>query len=286
VTVALAAKFVWDYGEGSTPRFGPAIIAASDRMVTTGQTEHILPIRKGHGFDRRAHMLAGGAIQIHSHLLRLMHAEFEGYREERSIWEYATKYAELFRAYRGQLAEQRYLAPLGLTLERFYSGAHSIPEAKVLQIMSDFESMQIEFEALFCGYDTINNSCILEVDNFGTVINHDDIGFGAIGIGGDAAKAHLMFTGYTHARFYFRALWDVFCAKKRGEAAAGVGTETDFALLTRNGWEILRPEFVREVEKIYDKQRRESEQRSEKTAVNIADIFGKLYPPPPALPPA
>lgn len=273
VTVGVAAKFQWLYPDGTR---GPALIAASERMITTGlesnPIEHTLPVRKGSGFGTKTYMLAAGAIQIHSHLLR----EFQGkYSQEQadalSVWDAAKVYSELFRSYRSKLAEQRFLAPLGLTMASFIENANKLPESKAIETWNNLENFNLDFEALFLGFDG-RKTAILEVNAHGVVINHDDIGYGAIGVGGPHAAAHLMLTRFAPYRNYYDALWSAFCAKRRGEAAPGVGDETDMVLVNGGGWVHVPTYLVDEMKARYEAMRGASRERDEGIAKALGDL--------------
>jgi hypothetical protein len=280
VTVAVAAKFQWFYHPSG--KYGPALVAASERMLTTEAggtlTEHSLPVRKGAGIGRHTYLLAGGAIQVHSQLLRELLEAYsdrldaeeedknppnEFSKQRVSVWELAEKYGELFRSYKRARAEERYLSPLGLTYDNYLSNLNSLPEAKQIELLNDLQRYHVDFEALLLGYDG-SNTCILEVNGDGAVTNQDDIGYGAIGIGAAHASAHLTSTGFDPHRQYYDALWSTFCAKKRGEAAPGVGTDvTDMVFVNRYGWRYVDAPVVAHMSKTYDEMRANARERDQ-----------------------
>ncbi|MEZ6029745.1 MAG: hypothetical protein R3C46_08335 [Hyphomonadaceae bacterium] len=276
MTVAIAAKCWWSYQDHSS---GWGLVAASERRLTTGDTHHSLPSMKGMGFGYRTWMLASGAIQAHSHLGRLLLGSFpslgaEG--DETTCWQLAQEYGELFKKYRQDRAESDVLTPLGYTTESFLDKMQNVPEAKAIEIMNRLEDYRLDFEALFLGYDERREPCILEVDSRGKVTNHESLGYGSIGSGSAHANAHMMFTGYKPIGNQFDAIWSVFCAKKRAEAAPGVGPETDLVWVNKNGVGAVDVRIVAKLEAIYARSRTAAEAQAKRAADALGELADKL----------
>ena len=53
-----------------------------------------------------------------------------------------------------------------------------------------------------------------------------------------------MFSGYNKLMGYFKALPIIYGAKRRAEVAPGVGRESDFFFITKNGFERVHEKFI------------------------------------------
>lgn len=105
----------------------------------------------------------------------------------------------------------------------------------VVDITNEIRTYSLEIEALIVGCDSDKDAYIFQIDGEGIITHHHDINFAAIGIGSAHAKSYLMFSRYQKLTAYFRVLPIVYGAKKQAEAAPGVGTETDYYLIRRDG---------------------------------------------------
>jgi 20S proteasome alpha/beta subunit len=185
MTVCVAALSRWKYPDGLD---GSAVVLASDRMMTSADTEYEPPKRKVGNLTDRSLIMVAGDFTAHSQLV-LMASEKIKSRGLTRISELAEAYAEAFREYRARQASAVYLEPIGLNLDTFISRQSDMNSDLVFRLYDTISNYRVDAEAIIAGYDTAAH--IYMVDQTGLVTCHDEIGFAAIG------------TGYSHAKFQF-----------------------------------------------------------------------------------
>jgi hypothetical protein len=85
------------------------------------------------------------------------------------------------------------------------------------------------------------------------------IGFAAIGIGKSHAESQFMFSGHWPNKPLHETVSLAYAAKKRAEAAPGVGKETDIIIVAMTpsmGVQQAQEKYIKELERIYQKSRR------------------------------
>jgi 20S proteasome alpha/beta subunit len=104
---------------------------------------------------------------------------------------------------------------------------------------------------LIAGYDATNNPHLFSVAQQDLAVGQTREGFGAIGIGADAASGRLMYHETNRDHPLERVLWETFDAKVQAEIMNGVGCSWDaFIILRSNPTQSVR--IPRSLEKTMD----------------------------------
>ena len=252
MTVCLAALVHWFYAPND---IGRAAIVASDRMLTEGDTEFEPPATKVCPIGKRALILVAGEMSAHTEALALTSRDLISTPTD-NVLEIANMYGSKIKQIRLRRAVLEYLAPLGLNEHSFIDKQHNMMQQIVYEITHQLQSSRLDVDAVVVGCDDPNLAHIYTVNGRGLVVCHDDICFAAIGSGAQHAKSQFMFSKYPRAIGYYRALPIVYAAKRRAEAAPGVGKDADYYLITRQGWEPMAPPAIAALETVYSKLER------------------------------
>jgi hypothetical protein len=118
-------------------------------------------------------------------------------------------------------------------------------------------SYQIDSVIIVAGIDSMAR--IFKIVNPGKVIDFGLPCFAAIGIGQSHAESQLMLAGFDKQWSAADTIFLVYSAKTRAEAAAGVGSATDVAIIGQAGIHQATQEEVEKLRKIFDdKEKRDS----------------------------
>jgi hypothetical protein len=266
MTVCIAAMFNWNYGDLKTPNFGKAILTVADRQLTAGDVEYEPRQLKMSFLTSRALLLFAGDVTVHSEaVLRTMRQVQAVPESDPGI--IAELYAGFLREIKFRYGVQKYLSPLGLDQESFYSSHRDFAPEFLGRLTDQLQSYDgPSTEAIIAGTDG-NSLQIWVVDEESKVSNHSDIGFAAIGIGAWHAKSTLMAARFTNNLPFAAVLAFAYAAKKRAQIAPGVGNETDIHLITKQGWEPLLPETKTFLQNTYT----EFEERRDKLALEMIE---------------
>lgn len=252
MTVCIAALCRWNYPEDGDPdRRCAAVVTCSDRMQTDSGLglEYESAISKWGIICGRISILVAGNTVFHSDFIRKTMDRFEG--ENPSVTEVSEFYAACIIERRKDDAEKRYLAPLGLTMEDFVSKQNSMKESVVRELLDFIVGYDIDVEAIVCGCDGETSAHIFKISSIGLITCHDDIGFAAIGNGDVHAVTYLMSLPYWNGSSYSESAMALYLAKKRSEAAPGVGRITDMSFLDRHTALTLNPGVFAALESNY-----------------------------------
>jgi 20S proteasome alpha/beta subunit len=255
VTVCIATLFQWNYAaKGEPTKYGVCALVASDRMITAGDVEYEPQQLKVAYISQKAILVIAGQYPTHTQAIQQVAKQLQE-RPDSTPETIAALYGKAIQKIRMQLAEDEYLAPLGMNTDTFIAQQRDMSEAfvaSVTQQLQNFDGPGIE--ALVVGTEE-DRTQIWSVDHRGTARCFDDVGFHAIGIGSGHASLSLMQAGYTNNWLFANSLAAIYAAKKVAETAPGVGTNTDIHLVNKFGVTRLWPEAFESLERIYQKYR-------------------------------
>jgi hypothetical protein len=254
VTVCVAVLFHWNYAPAGQPLdYRPAALIASDRMITAGDVQYEPQQLKVANLTSRVVGMVAGDYTVHSQAIREIQDANKDRSETVSPYDIALQYGRAMQAIRRRWAEDLYLAPFGLTIEGFLAQQRELAPQIVDHLTTQLQGYTAEeCEALVVGSNGKQVE-LYQVDNRGMVRRLDDVGFAAIGIGAWHAKSRLMQVGYHSKQMFNEALAAVYAAKKNGEIAPGVGTETDITLILDAHVGGLRDDFMNTLQRMYAK---------------------------------
>jgi hypothetical protein len=223
VTVCIAAICTW---------FGaPAVVGASDRMLTAGDIiEFEPPQTKVATLSHFCAALYAGDASVQSSIFAATYRALAA-DPKADVESIARVYADQYAKFRLESAERKYLRPFGLTSDTFLRRQRELSPDLVEQLNDRIFGYDLGADAIITGAD--NTGChIYVVSDPGQVTCHDAVGFASIGIGQAHADPQFMFAKYTKQWSFPRAAFMTYLAKKRAEVAPGVGAYTDMLYIT------------------------------------------------------
>lgn len=224
---------------------GTGLFTASDRMLS-GTSQYESPEKKWFPISTSIGILFSNddvSFQrgIHNRLRTDIGARIDSHPDRWvTVEEVAYAYEMHYTALRTHLAQQEVLAPFGLSLAEFTKLDATKNPSLVQRLASRLEGFPVPYvSALVVGMDKEgphpeSNAHIYKFDNFnnyaGRVVCEDAVGYAAIGSGSVHADSQLTHAAYGPSRSEADAFLLTYLAKKRGEAAPGVGKATDILI--------------------------------------------------------
>ena len=287
MTVCIAALFRWFYAKGTIgnaePVVGSAVLATSDRMLTLGDTEFEASRWKAGLITKRSLVLAADQIAVHSEVVRKTQRHFAN-NQLAPPETVAESYAEFMTDWKARNAARVYLEPHGLTIQSFLDRQTSLSEYFVADKTSKVENFCVPAQALIVGCSDPLAADIYQIGGDCIASCLTDKGFAAIGLGATHALSHYMLTRYGwHEKRFAEALYAIWSAKKKAEAAPGVGKVTDIWLITQLGIEPIKPETMNLLHLVYESaeyNRSETDRRAVEELENLINITATPPPPP------
>lgn len=246
MTVCVASLCRIRYDDGSE---APAVLVASDRMITAGDYQYEPPTMKLGTLAKNIIAVVSGYIPAHSQAIQDA-TQLIGEASPLTVKHAADVYASCFRRLVSREAEDLYLSPLQLSMTDFVEGRNNLNQQITSELFTLIQEHKIDADCLVVGYDD-GGAHIYHVSSRGLVSCHDDIGFAAIGVGATHAKSQFMMAGYTNLWLAGYAITLNHWAKKAAEVAPGVGQYTDIHLIGRAGIDRMTPEFVAVMDEQY-----------------------------------
>jgi hypothetical protein len=261
------------------------VIGISDRMMTVGDDiECERPLTKASPIAPHVMVMYSGDPRIHSDLYYSVRREIHGDGSRPvSAWgirEVAEAYARHYAAERAKRAEREILTPLGLDGASFIAKQKLMDRRLVRELAEKMRNYKhFDLMEIICGLDkSTGDGHVYTVDN-GEIQCGDDAGFAATGTGQWHATSRMLLNRHTRGAGLAETLFRTYSAKRRAEAAPGVGAETDMFILTADGLTIYHDSDyrMRRLEAIYqgyvDMKRKAMESAETATA---SSIMGEL----------
>jgi 20S proteasome alpha/beta subunit len=252
-------------------RAGNFIVLASDRMVTQDNVQFEPARQKIVPLTNSIFVMTSGDASLSTRLVSALYRRIAKHVEDNpDDWlPVATAvdwYVEEFNRFRKVDAEASVLAPLGLTMEGFLNRQVSF-DAKFVERLTDslYARRLPECEVIIAGRD-VSGVHIYTVAGSETDL-HNAVGFTAIGVGARHAMSHLMQVRHSWNADLTDTVVRAFVAKRRAEAAPGVGSSTDMVIIGEAlGQNIaIRDEVIGRLDAEYEKMI-EAENSAEETA--------------------
>jgi hypothetical protein len=217
----------------------PMILTISDRMFTAGDLEFEpasmdQAIQKQKMLAAKIICLFSGDRDLHNMVANLTERKVDADNIV-DVAHVADLYAENFITLRRKRAEQKYLAPLGLTYQSFLERLNESNSGIIENLTQRLFDERLNVDAIIAGIDQYGPH-IYTVGREGqdgacSPICHDDRGYVAIGTGLRHFENEFALNGYSTDSDVFGAMWSLLRAKKKSEVAPGVGTKTDVILV-------------------------------------------------------
>ena len=220
----------------SMPDGSAGVLGASDRMLTVPPDIQYEPHQqpKIHRLTNSIVIMTAGDSALQADVLHRVSKKAYELIDIEKRWlvvrEIAVIYSEAYAVERQARAEMDVLRPLGLNFSDWVSRQQELAPNIVAEIAKELWRFQAaSISAIIVGVDP-SGPHIYVVRN-SDVTCHDKVGFATIGVGKNHAGSEFMFAGHSRFRPYPETLLLVHRAKKRAEAAPGVGKETDMFVI-------------------------------------------------------
>lgn len=259
-------------------------------LTAGGLTEYEPPKGKFIQFSKSVVGLLAGPTAAAANICQSTQAAVALLGPPVDAWTVATTFSAEYVAFRRRFAEVTILSHYGLTFDTFTGRQRELAPELVQRISSELRAVDVDVEALILGVDA-KGGHVFAIRNPGAITNADADGFAAIGIGQWHAESQFMFAKFSHGWLMNPTLWLTHYAKRRAEAAPGVGRETDMIAISLNDGAVqVRSEIIKALDKIYDSTRRMESNALKKAQVNLeaflATFFQESVPLPAVTPPA
>ncbi len=173
------------------------------------------------------------------------------------VGQIAKQLAMSYEAVRHQRLESQVLSPRGLNLQTFYQAHASLNGQITVLIDQTMTQFDLTLEVLLAGIDP-TGAHIHSVHNPGRAdLQHDVIGYGAIGSGAVHVLQAMIGFGHTSADGLKETVYRAYAAKRRAESAPGVGSGTDMAIISTTGVHQLADNQLGELERVYQEIERQ-----------------------------
>jgi hypothetical protein len=265
------------------------ILAISDRMITSGDTEFEPEQPKITEFAPRIVCLFAGHRDFH-HMIASATCRTISADGVTAVSEAAELYAANFVALRRKRAEHKHLAPLVLTSETYLSRQRELNSDLVSALTARMLDESLGVQAIIAGTDADGAhiwTIGVEGGEICQAVCHDGRAFVAIGAGHRQFETQFMYRGYTAAWGSLNALLLMYSAKRRAEVSPGVGPGTDAVFVSNRVYPFAQERlesldrYSRELDQMVERARREITNRMTADPVWSID---RERPPPPTLP--
>lgn len=258
---------------------GTAIIGASDRLVTYGDTEYEQSEPKILQLASNTVALTSGSPEAHVRIHSRVSTRLVGVTDP-TVDQIAEFYAEEFALLRRQKAERKYLTPLGLTTWSFLNNQTNLTAAALHTLMEHLAEEDLGSEAIIAGVDQ-SGPHIYVVEDPGEATCYDMDGWAAIGSGFRHADQQFIRDKYHRKWAMDEAFLLTYLAKKRADITPGVGPQTDMFFIgpgpdnryTLLGADAQVVQLVRQLHADLEEQEREL---ADNARAKIRDFFTGL----------
>ncbi len=216
----------------------PVVVLACDQMITAGDIEFEPPQQKIWQLTSSIAMLIAGETSPLSEIYNAVRIDIQARLKADSTWMWVQEAADMVSR---QIVQQHKLAvtrsvlePLNLTLDSFMQLQPTMRPALYQQIMDEMAALRPDIAVIVAGVD-LTGGHIYTVNTFGVIGCQDASGFAAIGSGGRLAASQFMAARHARSKPFAETQLLTYIAKRRAEAAPGVGENTDLAVIAGLG---------------------------------------------------
>lgn len=263
---------------------GTAIIGASDRMITSGDTKFQPFQSKLWLFSNSIPIVVmlSGQIDIQTEILLKVGNDISNriIAEPENKWN-VEDVAELYSRYyinlRNKKSEREILSRFNLTMGDFIEKMKKMTPEFIQQRTLELQYYRMSdatLQVIIAGTD-ITGAHIYKITD-GNISCCDGVGFAAIGSGSSHANYQFYLSGHTKNALGYKALLTTYIAKKRAEVAPGVGEETDmFTILAspQNFYQQIPVDILNKLDEFYKNECREIAKLDKQIESDLASWF-------------
>jgi hypothetical protein len=217
-------------------RAGNVVVGATDRMLTAADIQFEPSAgAKLLVLSSSLFMMTAGDSSLQAEIAGMVLRDVtERINQAPENWwrvsEVADLYVKHYNDLRNKRAEHSILAPLGLTLKSFQSEQQSMSEDLVNGLAKELLNFELpSVGTIFGGLDPTGAHIYVVHENEPNC--YDGVAFASIGIGHRHASSHFMFAQHAWNADFPDTLMLTYYAKRKAEAAPGVGRGTDMIVV-------------------------------------------------------
>jgi hypothetical protein len=183
-------------------------------------------------------------------------------RGKEHIREIAELFKQAYQDLRVAHIEDEILNPLAgiRTFKEYHEKQKTIHDSLVFDLNEKIRKYDIGLTLLLIGMDE-QGGHIVQIANPGIWRSYDNLGFLCLGMGDRHADNVFAWYKYQSAIPLNDAIYISFEAKKKAEAAGGVGQSTDMIIIDRDGIQMVEQETITKLEEIYLDREKTRERR-------------------------
>jgi hypothetical protein len=225
------------------------LILIGDRQVTTtDDTLHYDYEPKLKPITEKAICLEAGTMH-EPEVIADSKTEIAGRQDIRQIAEIVAKN---YRKQRMIRLEAEILSKYGLvSFDDFFSKQQTMHDSVLDTIMKELDDYELGLELIIAGHDKNGEPHIYLIDEPGTSVSYDNVGYCCTGIGESHADSVFAFYGYEPSKTIEEVLYIAYAAKKRAQMASGVGEKTDAWFMDYDGCHKIKQSTIDNLEKYY-----------------------------------
>lgn len=261
-----------------------SIVGVSDRMLTSGDDIEFQPEQsKLYEITRSMVAMISGDMalqtEIYLELLKSVKARIDAKPNEWLPVQFvAEDYGRIYAEIRNRRSCRDFLTPLELNHDSFIQRQQQFHPDIAQQMTVDLLNYRMPSASVIIAGIDATGAHIYTAHN-GEVTCQNMIGFSCVGAGASVAQSSFMFQRYTSKASAARALYLVYAAKKRAEAVAGVGPETDFFCIgpqpgTYSG---IHTDIIKDVTRIWKQNQDRAEQSWKKTEKKVDECINRIF---------
>ena len=174
---------------------------------------------------------------------------------------------ENIRKKRREVIENEIFSIYGINQDFFIDSLKKqIPNPFVHTILEKVSKFQLNTSILLAGFQ--NEIAMISEINEGGIFNFRNINFHTIGSGAVQASNTLLFQKHSKSDNVYKALYNVYKAKRNAEVMQGVGKETDLLILTNEGVKKIDKKSMQILNDVY-----EYELESGKNIIKLEELW-------------
>lgn len=238
----------------------PKVIGMTDRMLSS--SDMTLTFERDEAkieiITNKTVVLTAGTID-EPDLIRDARGKARG---KEQVKEVAELLKEAYKILRVKHIEDEILYPLGglASFKEYQEKQKTLHDALILDLNDKIRKYNVGLSLLLIGIDE-QGGHIIHVSNPGIWRSLDNLGFLCLGMGDRHADNVFAWYKYTTSVPFTDALYISFEAKKKAEAAGGVGQATDIVIIDKEGIYIVDQNTVADLEDIYSERETTRERR-------------------------
>lgn len=196
---------------------GQGVVACADHMVTGGDVQFEQAGSKITKLTDRCIALTSGPALTHTDVFDRVRMAIRS-QADPSIRQVVEEVKKAYSATRNERAEEKYLRPLGLSLQTYLQAGSDL----VFQLGRQITEFRLGLSIVIAGVDHTRGHLYIVKDP-GTAECFDGLGFVTIGSGSRHAEATFIAHSYSRGFTVVEAAFVAFEARRRAESAPGVG---------------------------------------------------------------